>query len=347
LHDRRGQGQNRDFEIRSLLLTPVSIQRGDILKAETVKFSSLFTPQQVICHLEALSCEQLIRRLIERLGAANGSLNAAEIFQLILKRESCGIAHVLPDVAVIHVRVKGLDKLHIALATSRSGLCCSVAQGQNTCTAEELSSVRLVVLMLAPLDDPAGYLRGISALTQSCRREGFVNELLSFDEPEKVWSLFDATDYHLPAYVTARDIMRTEFAYLRDTETLSSAIDMFCKLGISEVPVVDADGDLSGIVTEDELIRVCLPEYITWMEDLSPILNFEPFAEILRQESNLPLLEIMLFAERYATVDEESPAIQVAKVMMRRDVRQVYVVRKKRLVGVITIQDFIHKVLRA
>lgn len=317
------------------------------MKAETVKFSSLFTPQEVICHLEGLGCEQLIWRLLERLGAVNDSLNAADMYELIRKRERCGVVLALPDVAVIHVRIKGLDKLRLALATSRTGLCCSIPQGRSTCTSEDLSSVRLIVLMMAPLDDPAGYLRGISALVQSCSREGFVGELLSFDEPEKVWALFDTANHHLPAYVTAGDMMRTSFAFLRNTDTLASAIDMFCKLGINEVPVVDADGDLSGIVTEDELIRVCLPEYITWMEDLSPILNFEPFAEILRQESNLPLLEIMLFAERFATVDEQSPAIQVARVMMRRDVRQVYVVREKRLVGLITIQDFIHKVLRA
>jgi CBS domain-containing protein len=317
------------------------------LKAETVKFSSLFTPQQVICHLEGLSCEQIIWHLVDRLGAVNDSLNAADIYELIRKRESCGVTLALPDVAVIHVRVKGLDKLCIALATSRSGLCCTISQGRSACTGEELSSVRLIVLMLAPLDDPAGYLRAISVLTKSCSREGFIDEMLSFDEPERIWTLFDTANHHLPAYVTARDMMRTNFAFLRNTDTLASAIDMFCKLGINEVPVVDEDGDLGGIVTEDELIRVCLPEYITWMEDLTPILNFEPFAEILRQESNLPLLEIMLFAERYATVDQQSPAIQVAKVMMRRDVRQVYVVRDKRLVGVITIQDFIHKVLRA
>ena len=317
------------------------------MKAETIKFSSLFTPQQVICHLEGLGCEQLIRHLVERLGAVNDSLNAADIYELIRKRESCGVTLALPDVAVIHVRVKGLDRLLIALATSRSGLCCTIPQGRSTCTGDELSSVRLIVLMLAPLDDPAGYLRAISALIKSCSREGFIDEMLSFDEPGKIWTLFDAANHHLPAYVTARDIMRTDFAFLRNTDTLENAIDMFCKLGINEVPVLDEDDDLGGIVTEDELIRVCLPEYITWMEDLTPILNFEPFAEILRQESNLPLLEIMLFAERYATVDEQSPAIQVAKVMMRRDVRQVYVVRDKRLVGVITIQDFIHKVLRA
>jgi CBS domain-containing protein len=111
--------------------------------------------------------------------------------------------------------------------------------------------------------------------------------------------------------------------------------------------VVDADGDLVGLVTEAELIRVCLPEYITWMDDLSTILNFEPFAEILRREPRMPVREIMVFAERYATVDEATPAIQVAKVMVRRDVRQVLVVREKNLVGVIAIQDFIHKILRA
>jgi CBS domain-containing protein len=33
--------------------------------------------------------------------------------------------------------------------------------------------------------------------------------------------------------------------------------------------------------------------------------------------------------------------------MMRRDVRQVLVVRDKKLMGIISIQDFIHKVLRA
>jgi CBS domain-containing protein len=122
---------------------------------------------------------------------------------------------------------------------------------------------------------------------------------------------------------------------------------LFCEEGVSELPVVDADGDLVGIVSEDELIRLCLPEYITWMEDLSPILNFEPFAEILRREAHMPVMEIMVFADRYATVDEETPAIQVAKVMMRRDVQRVLVVREKKLMGIISIQDFIHKVLRA
>ena len=48
----------------------------------------------------------------------------------------------------------------------------------------------------------------------------------------------------------------------------------------------------------------------------------------------------------YVTVSEDSPAIEVAKGMCRRGVRQVLVVRGEKLVGVIAIEDFITKVLR-
>jgi len=57
-------------------------------------------------------------------------------------------------------------------------------------------------------------------------------------------------------------------------------------------------------------------------------------------------MKIMKFADQYATVDESTPAIQVARIMMCREVRQVFVVKNKKLMGIISIQDLIQKVLR-
>jgi CBS domain-containing protein len=294
-----------------------------------------------------MTCRDVFKRLIDLLGEVNHSIDADQVYAQILRRDSCGITLASPQVAVVHVRVEALKQLRIAIATSRQGPRCAAMLEGGNCAAAEVLAAKVIVLILAPVDDPAGYLRAIAALSRVCRREGFVKHLVSLDDPERVWAAFQETNEHLPSYVKAGDIMRLGFPLLHDTDALSNAIDAFCLLGVTELPVVDADGDLIGIVTQDELIRICLPEYITWMEDLSPILNFEPFAEILRRESSVPVLEILLFSDRYATVDEETPAIQVAKVMMRRHVRQVYVLRDKRLVGVISIQDFIYKVLRA
>ena len=314
---------------------------------EDLKLSGLFTPAQVACHLEEMTCHEIFRHLIELLGQTNHSFDVERAYAQILKRNSCGITFATPEVAVVHVRVEGLKDLHMAIGTSLQAPRCMASFEGGSCTGSEMEAIKLVVMILAPLDDPAGYLRAIAALSSVCRHEGFVKHVTLLDDPKQVWQAFEESNEHLPSYVKAGDIMRRDFTLLHESDSLSNAIDAFCQLDVSELPVVDSDGELAGIVTQDELIRVCLPEYITWMEDLSPILNFEPFAEVLRRESDVPVIEIMLFADRYATVDEDDPAIQVAKVMMRRHVRQVYVLRDKKLEGVITIQDFIHKVLRA
>jgi CBS domain-containing protein len=328
-------------------LTAIRRVKERYMPDENIKLSSLFTPAQVLCHMEDSTCHEAYRSLIELLGGTNHSLDTDSVYEQILKRKSCGITSVTPEVAVVHVRVEGLKQMRMAVGTTlRAPRCVALAEG-GYCSQANAETTRLVVLILAPLDDPGGYLRAIAALSKACRREGFVEHVVSLDAPEQVWQAFEESNQQLPVYVKAGDIMRHDYPLLHQTDSLSNAIDTFCQRDVSELPVVDADGDLAGIVTQDELIRVCLPEYITWMEDLSPVLNFEPFAEVLRRESSVPVIEIMLFDEHYATVSEDSPAIQVAKVMMRRNVRRVYVVRDKKLLGVITIQDFIHKVLRA
>lgn len=281
------------------------------------------------------------------MGAADPSVDPAAVYRLVHERNRCGYTPINSDTAVVHARVEGLERLRVAIATSEGGFACAPGHVGSECEEQGLVSVKLLVLILAPADDPVGYLRAIEALEAACRKDGFVERVSVLQDPLEAWKAFDQAGSRLPDYVTARDLMRTDFARLRDTDTLSHAIDLFCTERMSELPVVDADGDLVGLVTEDELLRVCLPEYVTWMEDLSPILDFQPFAELLRRESSVPAMEIMVFAERYATVQETTPAIQVAKVMLRRDVWQVLVVRDRELLGIVSIQDLIHKVLRA
>ena len=317
------------------------------LPDEDLKLSGLFTPAQVACHLDEMTCHEIFRHLIKLLGQTNHAFDVEHAYAQILKRNSCGITFATPEVAVVHVRVEGLEELHMAIGTSEQAPRCMASLEGDNCARSELDAIKLVVMILAPLDDPAGYLRAIAALTRVCHHEGFVAHVISLDDPKLVWQAFEESNEHLPSYVKAVDMMRRYFTLLQESHSLSNAIDAFCPLDVSELPVVDADGELAGIVTQDELIRVCLPEYITWMEDLSPVLNFEPFAEVLRRESDVPVIEIMLMSDRYATVDEDDPAIHVAKVMMRRHVRQVYVVHDGKLLGVITIQDFIHYVLGA
>lgn len=310
-------------------------------------FAALLAPEQILCDLGQERLDQTIHRLVVRIAEIERSIDIENAYSLVLNREGCGVTIIQPGVAVVHVRTEGLKQLRIAMASSLKGFVCSQEQMEYECLGAEFGPVNIAVLMMAPPDDTASYLRAVAALTTICKQDGFVEQIMKLDHPQRVWESFEKSGARLPEFVEAQHIMRTDFSCLYTSDSLCIAIDLFCREGIGEYPVIDCDGELIGIVSEDELIRLCLPEYITWMEDLSPILNFEPFAQVLRHERNMPVMEIMKFDEHYATVDESTPAIQVAKIMMRRDVRQVFVLRDKKLMGIISIQDFIKKVLRA
>ena len=284
--------------------------------------------------------EEVIFKLIELIENTGELGDSEAAFSTIIDRKCCSLSYLKPGIAVFHARVPGIKRLRLALAINPSGIECCWTTGEN-------AIVKLVFLILTTLEEPGEYMRTVTALSGACQRKGFPEQLYVMEDPEIIWAYFDNLDIELSEYVTAGDVMQTTFHSLHDTDSLSEAIDAFCRYGISELPILDVDGDLVGVVSEDELIRICLPEYITWMEDLSPILDFQPFAEILLREKNMPVVEIQLLADRYATVDEETPAIQVARVMMRRDVRQVLVVRGNKLMGIISVQDFIQKILRA
>ena len=148
----------------------------------------------------------------------------------------------------------------------------------------------------------------------------------------------------LPDHVLASDIMDPVDIKLHENDTLEKAIDLFVKHKITDLAVVDNANELIGVVNTYELLKVCLPDYILWMDDLSPILNFEPFAEILRKESSTWLVDIM--TDEYAIVAKDAPAIQIAKEITRHRTDHAYVVEDKKLIGVVSLTSFLNKILR-
>lgn len=298
-------------------------------------FSSLFTSYQVLCRTTLTERDALIRQMVYALGPAleRSELDAA--IKQVIEREDEMPNVVAPGIAIPHARIRGLQRLVVAVATSHKGIRFSD-------DADGLA--KLIVLVLTPHDSPGAYLQAVSSLAGMLQASGTADKVAELDTSDKVWLFFDRGGLILPDYVCAGDIMRRRFVSVRSDDTCETAIDLFVKHQLADLPVVDSDGKLVGLVTADALLKVCLPDYILWMHDLSPIINFEPFAELLRNEGKTWLADIM--SDDYVTVSERSPAIEVAKGMCKRGVRQVLVLRGEDLVGVIAIEDFITQVLR-
>ncbi len=301
---------------------------------EAIHFSSFFTPRDIICDIKLTHRDEVIKEILKKLAYNRGIGNVDEVFDAVIEREGV-ISTILSDgVAVPHARLTTIDDIVVGIAISKKGITYS----------EDFSPVHLVVLILTPKDKPSMYLQVLSSLSKALVDRSIIGSVQEIEDSDDAWKFFNRKNLNLPDYICAGDIMKPNPVFLTEHQTLKDAIDIFVQKNLHDLAVVDKDGDLIGVVTASELLRVCLPDYILWMDDLSPIINFEPFSHILQNESNTWLAEII--SSDFAVVSESSPAIMVAQEITKKNTRQAYVLRGKKLVGIITLQQFLNKVLR-
>ena len=79
-----------------------------------------------------------------------------------------------------------------------------------------------------------------------------------------------------PATITAGDIMATELVTVAETEGLLETMEIMRYKGVRRIPVVDDDGQLTGIASIDDLLEVLAEE----MSELAKIVAREQAHEI-------------------------------------------------------------------
>ena len=281
-----------------------------------------------------MSRDEVIRTLIAGVVTRNKLPGCDGVADEVLAREQVSSTVLMDGLAVPHARVEGLDRPYAAIATSERGIKWS----------EESSKVHIVFLILTPREDPALYLKVVHVLgTMLSDREQF-NLVAAMSNAGEIYRFFESGEVYLPRYLTAADIMKREYKALHIDDTLQICINALISEHTSELPVIDSAGRLRGVARADNLLRACMPEHFLWMDDISEILDFEPFVQVLDDESTTPLTTIL--DEKYPTVSPNSPAVQVACEMMRNKSSKCYVCEGDRLVGVVKLTEFLNKIFR-
>jgi PTS system nitrogen regulatory IIA component len=299
------------------------------------EFVDFLDPADILCQTPIASRDELIMEMLKRLAFNHGIGNVPAIYEAVQERETFGATVVSRGIAIPHARISSIRTPYVAVATIPRGLKFN---------GDDVAPVKLVLLVLVPKDQPSAYLQIIAALAKIFQTESAADNAAGLATTEALVSFFRRGGLLLPNFICAGDIMEPVSYKLHDTNSLKDAIDMFVAQNVLEIPVVDKDGDLIGVVTADALLRVCMPDYLLWMDDLSPILLFEPFVNVLRNEESTWLAEIL--HHEFSAVQIDQPAIAVAETMAKRNASTCYVVKEKKLLGMITLPHFLNKVLR-
>ncbi|HAZ27205.1 TPA: CBS domain-containing protein [Candidatus Acetothermia bacterium] len=143
----------------------------------------------------------------------------------------------------------------------------------------------------------------------------------------------------------AREVMRRDLTSVEVDTTVFQVIYLMHQSGLSSLPVVDEDGRVVGIISEQDLIRAVLPGYVDMLQSVSFLPSLDQLGRKLRAVGPKPVAEFMEHDVLVVRADDTD--LHLADLMLRKGLKQIPVVDEQgRMVGVVRRIDLLYGLLQ-
>jgi len=300
-----------------------------------MRLVDILSQETIICPLKGRSREAVIEELLSALDDGGYLRDKEAALCTIEEREKLGCTALGGGIAIPHGRTDTVDGFAVALGISKEGIDYH---------APDNLPVNIVCLILAPCGESALYVRVLGAVAQLLKDERTKTNILNAQSPKQVLKIIQKSGIDVEPRLRTRDIMKPLPALIRKNTSLKETLDVMFKHHTYELPVVDEQNNLIGEVFIENVLKVGLPDYLFHIDNLAFLSSFEPFERLLRQETELQIKDVM--SEASGVIDADVPMIQAAILILQEKLRSVIVVENKKPIGIISLLDFIEKVLR-
>jgi len=300
-----------------------------------MRLAALLDPDLVIPSLRAKTKVEAIEELLDRVLAKYRQLDRARLARAIAEREELENTSYGRGIAFPHARTDAVTEMIVALGISKKGI--------DSVTPDD-KMLYVMCLMLTPRNIAQLYLQTLSAFAAFARQEGNIENLTRRPDTESVIQSIWDSGLTIKKQLTVHDLMHRTVFYTTPEATLKEVANVMYRHRISGLPVVDEDMRVVGIISEKHLIKAALPDYERVIAHRSFDPDAEPFDELLKKEEQIMVGDIMT-REVFTTIEEAS-IVEVAAMMMAKDIRRVPVVKDGRLIGILLRTDIVSRVIR-
>jgi len=146
--------------------------------------------------------------------------------------------------------------------------------------------------------------------------------------------------------LTAKDIMTTEVITVRMDTTVNELAEILWKNRISGAPVLDDDGNVVAVVTENDLIdqskKFHIPTMISLLDSVIFLESSKKTEEEIKKMAGNTVRDIC--AKKLVSVSENAGMDEIATIMAENNVHTLPVMQDGRLIGVIGKTDIIRTI---
>lgn len=139
------------------------------------------------------------------------------------------------------------------------------------------------------------------------------------------------------------EIMTKEVYTIKPDSTLKECAEVLNKYQANGLVVME-EGKVIGVITKTDIFKAILPRYPDIIEDERHMTDLEYIEERVHKLFVMKVSEIM--GTPPITVSSDMPIIRAGSLMIIRRVKQVPVIDKDRLVGIVTLTDIINALLK-
>ena len=301
-----------------------------------MKLSSILNEDTIFFNVKGESRSEIYENMLKMaLSEIEETINAKEVAQAIIEREDT-TGMIYNQVAFPHVRLENINDLYIIIG--------KLAKPIKLMENDEAPSELVILSLISPKSSDI-YLKTISAFAKFMRDEQNTAALLNANSAENFKQILNDNKVKIKNEITAEDLMSTETFAVKESDSLSVALDIFNREKITVLPVVNDNGCLVGVIEANNVIKKFLPEYIFMMDNLNFLNSFEAFEKIFKQE-NVEAVKNFIIPAKY-TCNANTPLIQFTVEIVRANLKAAFVVdENKKLIGKISVKNIIHTVLR-
>lgn len=300
-----------------------------------MKLSKLLSDNLVIADLKAKDKGEAVNVLLDKICSEFPLLDRKKLADAVAEREREENTSYGHGFAFPHARTDEVNRMYIALGLSKKGLA------GNTPDNEPL---RVVCLMLTPSNISQLYLQTLSAFARLARNGKYLERLLNAQSPAEVIDIIHSSGVKVDRDLLVRDIMVDKVISVKRDTTLKEVANLLYKHRIGSMPVVDEEGKLLGQISNRDLITAALPDYKSLIDSLSMAPEVLPFDDLLKSTDKRTVGEIMTADD--TSCNEDTPVVELAAMMIFKNLRMVPVTRDDRVVGVVVMSDIVSKIIR-
>lgn len=147
--------------------------------------------------------------------------------------------------------------------------------------------------------------------------------------------------------IRAKDIMTTSVLTVTTDTTVAELAELLTSNNINGAPVVDSNGSLLGVVTENDLIyqkkKVHIPTFLNILDSVIYLESPEKMKQEMQKITGTTVKEI--YTPSAITVNEETPLDEIATMMAEKKIHTIPVLKDNKLIGVIGKGDIIRTLI--